>query len=346
MAEGERKPIVLITGITGFIAKHTALYALKAGYRVRGTVRSMDKADEVITTIARHGGDISSLEFVEANLLSDDGWSDALSGVDYLLHLASPFPKLQPKDRESLVPTARDGMLRAVKTALGANVKRIVVTSSIAAVMYRSGRPSALTCSVDDWSDPDWGGMSAYLVSKTRAEQALWQFADNQGARDRIAVINPAFVAGPALDRTIGTSLELIKEILAGPYPALPKASYPVVDVRDVAEAHVKALTAEGVGGRRLMVSANTLTMLEMARVLKTEFPKRSWRIPGFEVPDFAIKALAIVDRKIKTIFPDMDARVNIDVGEAPDILEMEFRSGEDAIRAAAHSLIDEGIIK
>jgi nucleoside-diphosphate-sugar epimerase len=159
-------------------------------------------------------------------------------------------------------------------------------------------------------------------------------------------VINPAFVAGPALDATIGTSLELIKEIMAGPYPALPKASYPVVDVRDVARAHVRALTAEGAAGKRLMASANTLSMLEMAKVLKIEFPNQSWRIPGFVVPDIAIKALAIVDRKVKTIFPDMGSQVTIDASEAEDVLDMKFRSAEIAIRAAAHSLIDQGVIK
>ncbi len=342
----DAKPVVLITGISGFIAKHTALCALKAGYHVRGTVRSLDKADAVITTLARYGGDVHNLEFIEADLLSDDGWEEAVKGVDYLLHLASPFPKVQPGDREALVGTARGGMLRAVKAALNANLKRVVVTSSIAAVMYRGGRPSELTCSAQDWSDPDWVGMSAYLVSKTRAEQALWQFAEEEGVRECITVLNPAFVAGPALDSTIGTSLELIKEILAGPYPALPKVSYPVVDVRDVAAAHIKAMTAPNAGGRRLMVSANTLSMLEMAKVLKAEFPARRWRIPGFEVPDAAIKALSLIDRKIKTIFPDMGARVTIDVQDAPEVLGLDFRSAEEAVRAAAHSLIDEGIVR
>jgi dihydroflavonol-4-reductase len=344
------KPTVLITGISGFIAKHTALKALMDGYQVRGTVRSMAKAEGVRATLSRyaqeHSIDIGALDFVEADLLADEGWTDAIKGVDYLIHLASPFPKLQPKDREALVPPAKDGMTRAVSAALGAGVKRIVVTSSIAAVMYRGGRPPKLTCNADDWSDPDWSGMSAYLISKTRAEQALWQLADEKNARDRITVINPAFVAGPALDNTIGTSLELIKEIMAGPYPALPNASYPVVDVRDVAEAHVKALTAERAGGKRLMASANTLSMLEMAKVLKAEFPARRWRIPGFVVPDFAIKTLALVDKKVKTIFPDMGSRVTIDASTAESVLAMKFRSAETAVREAAYSLIDHGVIK
>ncbi|UTW56083.1 NAD-dependent epimerase/dehydratase family protein [Kordiimonas sp. SCSIO 12610] len=346
MTEGLDKPTILITGVSGFIAKHTALYALNAGYSVRGTVRDLSKADMVKAIIARHGGDVSRLEFVEADLLSDDGWREAMDGVDYMVHTASPFPKLQPKDREALVPSARDGMLRAVKAALAAGVKRIVVTSSIAAIMYRGDRPRALTCTDQDWSDPDWAGMSAYLVSKTRAERALWHLADGEGVRDKITVINPAFVAGPALDSTIGTSLELIKEILAGPYPALPRASYPVADVRDVAAAHIKALFAEKARGRRLVVSANTLSLLEMAKVLKTEFPNRRWRIPGFEVPDVMIRALSLVDTKVKTIFPDMGARVTIDAGNAPDVLGMEFISAEDAVKAAAHSLIDEGVIR
>jgi dihydroflavonol-4-reductase len=216
---------VLVTGISGFIAKHVALALLNAGYAVRGTVRHAAAASAVSSALARQGGDISRLSFVVADLGAAAGWSDAVAGCRYVQHIASPFPIEVPRDRESLVPAAREGTLRVLDASLAAGVERIVATSSMVAMMYRADRPAAYTVRESDWSDPEWSLLSAYQVSKTRAERAAWTWLDERGARERYCAINPGFVQGPLLDAKSGTSLDVIKLIMTGAYPAVPPAA-------------------------------------------------------------------------------------------------------------------------
>lgn len=191
---------VLVTGISGFIAKHVARALLEAGYLVRGTVRSADREGEVREALATHvGGASERLTFVQADLEGDAGWSEAAAGCAYVQHIASPFPMSQPRDREALVPQARQGTLRVLEAAAAAGAQRIVLTSSMAAMAYRPGRPAAFPVGETDWTDPEWRALSAYIVSKTRAEQAAWAWAEARGERERLTVVNPAFVLGPAL---------------------------------------------------------------------------------------------------------------------------------------------------
>ncbi len=245
--------LVLLTGISGFIAKHVALELLRQGYQVRGTVRQKAAGDAVTATLRAAGADTTGLSFIEADLTKDDGWQEAAKGCRYVQHLASPFPLKQPKEREGLIPMAVGGTARVLDAALRAGAERVVLTSSIVSMMYRAGRAGDLPLRESDWTDTDWPGANPYAISKTRAEQEAWRIMRAAGAETRLAVVNPGLVLGPLLDRDFGTSVNVIKLMLDGKYPAIPPINFPVVDVRDLALVHVRAMTLAEAGGRRLL---------------------------------------------------------------------------------------------
>lgn len=257
------KPI-LITGISGFIAKQCALELLTHGYAVRGTVRRMAKADEVRATLATYC-DTTKLTSVEADLLSDTGWAAAMEGVGGVLHVASPFPTGEPRDPDELLRPAVDGTLRVLRAAVAAGVPRVVQTSSMAAVM--AGHPHARTKPFDeeDWTDTDTPGVTTYYRSKTLAEKAARDFVKSAGGSLHFSTVNPGLVLGPVLDNDIGTSAEVIQMFLRGKYPGTPRIYFTVVDVRDVAKMHRLALeSTEPSGGRYLAVS-EALRFLDIA---------------------------------------------------------------------------------
>ncbi|GJL96923.1 MAG: dihydroflavonol-4-reductase [Hyphobacterium sp.] len=336
---------ILVTGISGFIAKHVALQLLQGGHDVIGTVRSADKGEQVKQTLARHGADVSRLSFLEADLMRDDGWADAVAGCDYVQHLASPFPLEQPEDREGLVPAARDGVLRVVGAALDAGVKRVVVTSSLAAVMYHPDFKGKFEAGPEDWSDPDWKAISPYIVSKTRAEMALWEALEARGARDRASVINPGLVLGPALDERFGTSLSVVEMLLKGAYPALPPLCFPTVDVRDLAALHVAAMDSPNTAGLRLLAGADTLSMKEIAMVLKEAFPAFTKKIPTKEMPAWLVRFLANFDKTLKSISADLGRRRIAKTAYVTEKTGIAFRPAREAVEAAAESLIAYGIV-
>ncbi|MDB5541339.1 MAG: hypothetical protein JWQ89_3066, partial [Devosia sp.] len=241
---------VLLTGISGFLGGHVALELLRQGYAVRGSVRSLDKADKVRNTLAAHGADLSLVEIVALDLLSDDGWDEAVAGCRYVQHVASPFVVEMPKDKNDLIRPAVEGTRRAVTTALSSGVERVVLTSSIAAIVYGHTDYSK-TFTTADWTDPDNPKVTAYPESKLRAEREAWRIAEGDDARRRLATINPGGIFGPLLDEDPGTSGALILRLLNGSVPAAPKMSFSIVDVRDVAAAQVAAMTAPEAGGRR-----------------------------------------------------------------------------------------------
>lgn len=339
------KEQVLVTGISGFIAKHVALKLLQEGYGVCGTVRTSARADEVRQTLQSHGVDIAELSFVEADLGSDSGWAEAVKDCAYVQHVASPFPMKQPRDRESLVPEARQGALRVLEAARAVDVKRIVFTSSMVAMMYRANRPENMTVSEADWTDPDWEKLSAYIVSKTRAEKAVWEWADKHEWRQRLAVVNPGFVLGPALDNRTGTSLDVIKRFMKGAYPALPPAQYPVVDVRDLAMLHVRAMIAEDTGGRRLIGAADTLSMKEMGQILRNAFPQYAKKIPLRTLPGFLVGILANFDRALKSVIPDIGVRPVADNAYVTELTGIGFRPAREAVQAAGQCLVDFSLV-
>jgi dihydroflavonol-4-reductase len=336
---------VLVTGISGFIAKHIAFYLLQNGYQVRGTLRTLARAEEVRQALQNRDADTSGLTFVEADLTSDAGWAEAVEGCSYVQHVASPFPIEQPSDREALVPQARQGALRVLEAARSADVRKVVVTSSIVAMMYRAGRPKLFPVHENDWTDPEWDQLTAYIVSKTRAEMAVWEWAREHGWEQRLTVVNPALVLGPTLDGQTGTSLNVIKMMMTGAFPVMPPVSYAVVDVRDVAELHGKAMLSNETNGRRLLGAADTLSMTEMGMVLREAFPDRAQSIPTRTLPAFLVRILANFNAPTKTIIPDLGVAPVADNAYVTELTGMEFRSAAEAVRAAGQSLIDHSIV-
>lgn len=337
------KETVLITGISGFIAKHIALQVTQAGFKVRGTVRDLSKTDPLKALFSQHEVAPEAIEYVETDLNEDAGWDEALQGIDYVLHVASPFPLEQPKGRMDLVPAAKGGTLRVLEAAgRSGSVKRIVITSSMVAMMYRANRPGTFSVGEEDWTDTDWKLATPYIISKTLAEKAAWDWAEEHGWMDKMVTVNPGFVLGPALDTKSATSMDVVKLMFDGSYPALPPVYFAAVDVRDLAELHAKALIKD-VAGRRLLGAADSISMAQMAKILKEAFPEKGMKIPTMELPGFIVKLASYFDASLKTVLPDMKAIPQASNQYVTDLTGITFRPAREAVIAAGESMIDLG---
>lgn len=334
---------VLVTGATGFIAKHIALKLLNAGHFVRGSLRSLDRATEVIEALHLHMAgrrDLTErIDFAVLDLARDAGWGKAMDGVDVLMHTASPFPMTQPKDDNDLIRPAVDGTLRALRAAQAAGIKRVILTSSSAAVIGTDLSDGRDRYDEGDWTDPDRPGTTAYTKSKTLAERAAWEFVAHQAPDMQLTTINPVFVLGPPLDSHYGTSLQVIERCLRGQDPMLPQFAFPVVDVRDVAEAHLRALERPETAGHRIIVADKTLWFHEMAEVLKTDHPDR--KITTRKAPNALVRVLGLFDPAIRSVLPTLGRFDIVSNARARDMLGLDFISAEDAVRAAGAWLVE-----
>lgn len=334
--------LVLLTGISGFIAKHVALQLLDAGYRVRGTVRSAAKAGVVRDTLEKAGGAADRLEFVEADLTRDEGWDAAVAGSHFVVHTASPFPARQSGDKYALVPIARGGTLRVVEAAAKAGVERIVLTSSVAAIYYGHGAKRGPHYSEADWSNVESSGISDYAVSKTEAERAAWKAVEAGGPE--LAAVNPAFVLGPLLDRDTGTSAELIRTMMKGRLPAVPDITLGIVDVRDVARAHLQAMTVPEAAGRRFILCGGSLSMMEIGHAIALADPSAGHRMPKLVLPDFLVRAAAIFTGQARAAVPELGRRKILATEAAEQTLGIDFRPPEVAVAAMVRSLQELGL--
>ena len=245
---------VLLTGISGWIAKHTAIELLNSGYEVLGTVRNNTLIEETKETISKYAP-IDKLSFVELDLLKDDGWNEAAKGCKYIFHIASPFPMKVSKNRESLLPTAVDGTLRVLNAGVNAGVDQIIKTSSIVAMFRKPNRGNPYTFGENDWTDENWiEGVSDYFLSKTKAEKTAWEFMESKGLKNKLTTINPGGVFGDALDKKGGTSIEYVRQFMSGKFPGAPKFAVLISDFKDIAKSHVACIGNKKVGGRRLIV--------------------------------------------------------------------------------------------
>lgn len=336
---------VLVTGISGFVGGHVALKLLEAGYVVRGSVRSLDRADKVRETLARHGADLTRLEFVALDLLEDDGWREAMDGVRFLQHVASPFVIRMPRDKNELVRPAVEGTTRALEAAFAAGVERVVLTSSMAAVMYGHDPARTAPFTAEDWTNPEGPGVNAYIESKVRAERAAWDIAQRHGRAGDLVAINPGGIFGPLLDEDPGTSGLLVVRLMNGSLPATARISMIVVDVRDVAELHLLGMTEAGARGRRFPAGAGTLTMFGMANVIREGFPAYANKLPRYEVPDWVVRIFAFLDADARGNVGELGHHWQTDALEAKALLGRPFVAADDAIIETARSAVEHGIV-
>lgn len=338
---------VLVTGGSGFIGNYCILRLLQAGYRVRTTVRSLVREADVRGMLKTGGVDTGgNLHVVAADLTSDAGWPEAVAGCDFVLHVASPFPSGVPKHEDDLIIPAREGALRVLRAARDAGVRRVVLTSSFAAIGY-GHKPQTAPFDETAWSDANAKELTAYAKSKTLAERAAWDFTAREGGGLELAVVNPVGVFGPVLGPDYSTSILIVQRLLDGAIPGVPRLYFGVVDVRDVADLHLRAMTNPKAKGERfLAVAGDFMSLLEIATVLKNRMGTAARRVRARQLPNWMVKLAALRDPAVKLILPELGKLKNATNAKAKTMLGWMPRSNEDAIIATAESLQRLGLLR
>jgi dihydroflavonol-4-reductase len=307
----------------------------------------MAKSAEVRDAVRPHVLDSSNLDsrltFVELDLEKDSGWDVALQGIDVLMHTASPFPLASPKDENDLIRPAVDGTLRALKAAKSAGAKRVILTSSMAAIYGRE-----LSAGVSEYDETMWTdvthpvGRGAYTKSKTLAEKAAWDYIKSDAPEIALTTINPVLVLGAPLDKNFGSSISVVERILKGSDPMLPDLKFAIVDVRDVAKMHVDAIKIDETKGERILSSSETKSFVEIAKYLKSIYPQS--KVKTTQAPTAIIKLLSIFDGTIKTILPQLGKPMKINNAKAKRLMGMNFIPVEVTLRDSADYLIKNGL--
>ena len=337
---------VLVTGGSGFIACHCILQLLAAGYQVRTTVRSLKRETDVRAMLKEGGAEPGDrLSFVVADLENDAGWSAAVAGCEYVLHVASPLPARLPKHEDELILPAREGTLRVLRAARDAGVKRVVLTSSFGAIGYGHEQQKA------PFDETNWSTLNSdvapYMKSKTLAERAAWDFIAKEGGNLELSVINPVGVFGPVLGPDYSTSILLVQRLMDGALPGCPKLYFGIVDVRDVADIHLRAMAAQTAKGERFLATASDfMSMADIAKVLKSRLGLAAKRVPTRELPNWLVRIAALRDPAIRLILPELGTYKNATNEKAKKVLGWTPRSNEEAILATAESLMRLGLLK
>jgi len=331
---------VLVTGGSGFVGSHVLLQLLNAGHSVRTTVRSLQREGGVRAMLRDAGADAGQrLSFFAADLTRDEGWADAVAGCDYVIHVASPIPAAAPRTENELIVPARDGALRVLKASRDAMVKRVVLTSSCGAVYY-GHPPQRAPFDETSWTDIDGGEMSAYVKSKAIAERAAWSFMAEEGGALQLSVVNPAGIFGPILGTDFSSSIELVTRLMKGA-PGCPRLYFGVVDVRDVADLHVRAMIDPAAKGERFIaVSGEVMSMLDIAKVLRARLGDAAKNVPTRELPDWLVRLIGRFDPRMRTLLPLLGTIRNVTSEKALRVLGWKPRSREDAIAATGESLV------
>ena len=324
---------VLVTGATGFIGLHCVQQLLNKGFQVNGTLRSFDRKDEVMDALLSHNTSTEHLTLFETDLLDDKGWDEAIEGCEYVLHVASPFV-LTPENEDFFVKPAVEGSLRVLKLANNHRIKKVVLTSSFAAMTDTLEEKESFD--ELDWSDPNKVGIRPYGKSKTLAEKAAWDFMSSDNPSFTLTVINPVAVTGPSLSKDIGTSNAIIGQMINGNVPGTSKVHIGYVDVRDVATAHITAMLNNQTDGERIIVFEKTLWMDEVATILRDAgFDKA----PSKVMPKWAMQIMSIFKKDLKFIVPLINKKRHIHSTKATDLLHWEPISAEESIVATAKQL-------
>lgn len=333
---------VLVTGTSGFLGLHCAKQAIDHGFEVSGTLRNPDLGPLVQSALGRTGDPIL-LHPTELN--HSRGWEDAVEGVDYVLHVASPFPVMQPKDASEVIDPAVNGTRRIIELAQKHHVKRVVITGSMNAVAGAPRRSSDYIYSEADWTDPSDPHLTPYDRSKTLAERAAWQLAE-KGSDTEIVIIHPGAIFGPPLAPRISASGDLVRALLEGDAPALPRIGFAPVDVRDVAVAHMKALTAPGIAGKRFVCCVDQAWLHEVAQILADRYNRSGFNVPSKVLPDFLVRIGAFFSPALRRAAPHVGRTRKVDNGAIIKALGIEFRPVEDMIIDMADRLIELGLAK
>lgn len=343
---------VLVTGGSGFIGSHCILQLLAAGHQLRTTVRNLHREPDVRAMLKQGGADAGDrVTFVAADLENDAGWAEAAAGCEYVLHVASPFPESVAKDENDLIRPAREGTLRVLRAARDAGAKRVVLTSSFAAIGY-GHPPQPEPFDETSWTDLNGEGLTAYVKSKTIAERAAWDFIAKEGGTNRdkeleLAVVNPVGVFGPVLGPDYSTSILFVQRLMDGAVPGLPRLYFGAVDVRDVADLHLRAMTHLAAKGERfLAVSGDFFAVVEMAKILKSRLGDAAKRVPTLQLPNWMVRLAALRDPTVKQIVPELGKQKNATNEKAKRLLGWTPRSREDAIVSTAESMVRLGLLK
>ncbi|MBS0471342.1 MAG: aldehyde reductase [Proteobacteria bacterium] len=336
---------VLVTGGTGFIAQYCILGLLQAGYRVRTTVRSLEREGEVRAMLKVGGAEPGEqLAFVKADLSADAGWAEAARGCTYVMHGASPTPSGSQTKLEDWVRPAVDGQLRVLRAARDAGVKRVVLTSAFGAIGM-GHKPQTRPWNETDWTDLT-GKVEPYQVSKTLSERAAWDFVAREGKGLELSAINPVAVLGPVLGADTSHSIRLIFSLLNGG-PGLPKINTGFVDVRDVADLHLRCMTDPAAAGERfLAISGHSLWMIEVARILRARLGKAAAKVPVREIPNLVIRLLALTNPAMKMMAPMLGVKMDATSEKAQRLLGWKPRPVEESVVATAQSLIRLGLVR
>jgi nucleoside-diphosphate-sugar epimerase len=336
---------VLVTGGSGFIGAHCILQLLGAGYDVRTTVRDLKREADVRAMLKEGDADAGNrLSFVAADLEKDAGWADAVAGCEYVLHVASPFPANLPKHEDELIVPAREGALRVLRASRDAGVKRVVLTSSFAAIGYGQKRQ---TFDETNWTNLRGEGLTPYVKSKTIAERAAWDFIAKEGGTLELSVVNPVGVFGPVLGPDYSTSILLVQKLMDGAMPGCPRLKFGAVDVRDVADLHLRAMTDPAAKSERfLAVAGDFVWMVDIAGILKGRMGAAAKRVPTRELPNWLVRVAALREPAVKQIIPELGTEKNATNEKAKRMLGWTPRSNEECVVATAESLVRFGLVK
>lgn len=343
MGVGDGKT-VLVTGGSGYIGGWCIIQLLQQGYTVRTTVRDLKREGEVRKALGTQVDPGDKLTFFAANLTSDDGWDAAMAGCDYLLHVASPLGVAEPKDPNVLIIPARDGAKRAVAAAIKAGVKRVVLTSSVAAATHGPTAPDNVT-DESVWTDVKGPKINAYYQSKTIAEKAAWDLIAASDGATTLATVNPALVLGPVLSGDFSESVQVVERLLAGRVPGVPRLGFNVVDVRDVADLHIRAMTAPEAAGQRFIAAGQFAWMGDIADILRAKLGPAAAKVPTGKVPDFVLRLVALVDRDLGAVTPSLGKKHDYSSAKAQTVLGWKPRPLDETIVDCGRSLIAAGAV-
>ncbi len=336
---------VLVTGGSGFIGGWCVIGLLQQGYTVRTTVRDLGREAGVRAALGSVVDAQDRLSFYAANLTSDAGWDEATQGCDYVLHVASPLGVAEPNDANELIVPAREGAKRAVTAAIKAGVKRVVLTSSVAATSKGADAPDNISDETV-WTDLTKPKVSAYYQSKTLAEKAAWELIGAAGGgATTLATVNPALVLGPVLSKDFSDSVQVLERLLSGRVPGLPRLGFNIVDARDVADLHIRAMTAPEAAGQRFIAAANFAWMADLATILRANLGDGAAKVPTRNIPDFVLKLVGLVDKDLASVVPSLGHKHDYTSSKAQTLLGWKPRPLQDTVLETARSLIAAGAV-